>query len=171
MCILVIWGFLGGPGTDPEKSKTDSRAYNFQGWLRTRTRGHKGPSEAPSGRPKGPRHIDKIGFGRGPPQNVLFSAGNTTFFEKHQSAPGGASRGVLREFLGPWGGPGTPPGGRAVFQGGPRGPFGGPWEFRGGARGPRGTSNNQRRVFMVFSVPKGPPGNMLKPIGKHGFYT
>ena len=62
-----------GPGTDPEKSKMDSHAFDFQGGLRTKARGHKGPTRALPGRPKGPTHIGKIGFGGNRLQKVCFS--------------------------------------------------------------------------------------------------
>ena len=55
------WGFRGGPARDAENSKTDSHAYDFQGGLKTKARGHKGRSEASPGRPRGPRGIGKMG--------------------------------------------------------------------------------------------------------------
>ena len=47
-------GFRGGPATDAETDKPDSRAYDFQGELKVKGRRHNGPTEAPSGRPKKP---------------------------------------------------------------------------------------------------------------------
>ena len=77
-------------------------------------------------------------------------------FQKSPKCSRGGSRGVLREFLGPLGGPGTPPGGRAVFQGGPRGPFGGPWEFRGGGQGgPEAPVITSAGYSWFFPSPKG----------------
>ncbi len=102
--------FSGGPARDAENSKTDSRAYDFQGGLNTKARGHKGPTEAPSGRPKGPRDIEKMGSGNRQPQKVCFSSGNTTFIKKTpKRSRGGPWVSFSRKFGAP-GGPRAPPG-------------------------------------------------------------
>ncbi len=120
------WVFLGGGARDAENRKTDSGACDFQGGRQTQPRGHRGPSEAPPGRSKGPPPIDKMGSGSGHLRNVWFSLGNTSFFKECQSAPGGGPGRVFRVNLGPRGGPGVPRGARATFRAPPWGPFGGP---------------------------------------------
>ena len=113
------WGFWGGAARDAENRKTDSRACDFQGGLQTQPRGHRGPSEAPPGRSKGPPPVYKMGSGNGHLQNVWFSLGNTSFFKECRSAPGGVPGRVFHEHLGPRGGPGGPRGARATSRGGP----------------------------------------------------
>ena len=117
------------------------------------------PPPRPSrGAPKARHTLAKsvLGFGSGQSQNVWFSLGNTTFFKYRQSAPGDPPGAFCTSFWDPRGGPGTPPGGRAVFQGGPGGPFGGPWAFRGGARGgPEAPVMTSAGYTLVFPSPKG----------------
>ena len=68
---------------ETESSETDSRTVEFQEGSKFNAGGPKGRPEAPEGRPKRARDIEKIGFGSGRPQNVCFSIGNTTFFKNH----------------------------------------------------------------------------------------
>ena len=126
---------MGGGARDAENRKTDSGACDFQGGRQTQPRGHRGPSEDSPGCPKGPPPIDKMGFGNGNFQNVLFSSVNTSFFKESQRAARGGPGRVFRENLGPRGGPGGARGARATSRGGARDPFGGNPLTRGGPGG------------------------------------
>ena len=152
----------------------------FPGGVQIKARGQKGPPEALSGPPKGPRDIGKMGPGSRQPQNVCFYTGNTTFFKKRQSAPGGGPGCVFRVNLEPREGPGPPRVIFDVFRGGPRPPSGLRSEIPGGARGAKGApfllsgprfgssgvllAAENGECFLRGSG--GPSGGLLGPFGR-----
>ena len=85
-------GFLGGAARGAENSKTDSRAYGFPGGLKTETRGHKGRSETPPGRPRGPGDIDKMGSCKLSVSKCMLFLRKYIVFKERQRALGGVSR-------------------------------------------------------------------------------
>ena len=107
---LSEMGFSGGSQHGRRKEQDGLARLRFPGGVQIKARGQKGPPEALSGRPKGPRDIDKMGSGNWPPQNVCFSSGFTVFPKNHQNAPGGDPGCFFRVNLEPREGPGPPPG-------------------------------------------------------------
>ena len=142
------WGFRGGPARDAENSKTDSRACDFQGGLKTKARGYKGPSEAPRGAQKVRRALIKWVLEAAILKMYGFPQEIHRFSKNARALPGGVLGAFFAKIRGP-GGARAPPGVCAPFSGGALGTHSGePVNSGGVLGGPKGAIFFSGRQFV-----------------------